>query len=454
MNLFRIISNCTIVILFFALLIFVKIEYFYHLPYYLHFLIDLLSIFFTYLFVQPVLLQALKQHRKIAIYMVTIITFALSFLWNLEYIYLFNEEFNIELYFIPIILSALFFSMNIGFSIAAMAALSHILLNIFVHGFELKFVLTGSFLFITFGLVVIIITHVIKHRDKFLNKRDILVQESNSLVLGMNSAGKIDLCNRRMMDFLGLEDKEILNQYFWEVQKLIENNESLKIFNLLHDANNHDNEEFEIEIEEDKCYFIVDSYMLENDGFISGKMIVLRNITERKEMEHKLKELSITDELTRLYNRRYFETKFREEIIRSERYNHPLSLIMMDLDHFKNINDTHGHSVGDQVLKRVSSVIMETVRVTDICARLGGEELAVLLPETDGEETYKVANRILQSIRDLEIFIENNEVLRVTASIGVTTRTANFNMAEMIEETDKCVYTAKEKGRNQTCTAG
>lgn len=273
------------------------------------------------------------------------------------------------------------------------------------------------------------------------------------MVIGMNGDGRIDVCNYKMADFLGLKEKEVLGQYFWKVQKLIENYEALEIFNLLLDDGNRENTEFELNIQNSKHYFILDSYELRDDGFMNGKIIALRDITDRRAMEEKLRELSLTDELTRLYNRRYFDSKFQEEIIRSERYHHPLSLIMLDLDHFKRVNDTYGHLIGDEVLRRVSDTIASSVRRTDICARLGGEELGVLLPETSAAEAYEVAERLLHHISALEIPTEEG-MLQVTASIGVTTRSDNFEIAEMIAETDQALYSAKENGRNQVRIAG
>lgn len=275
-----------------------------------------------------------------------------------------------------------------------------------------------------------------------------LVQESNALIIGVNEEGKIDICNKKMLEFLELTEKETLGQYFWKVKPSIKKKEALEIFNLLIEEKPVENAELELTINKENHYFILDTYSLRDDGFTNGRMISLKNITERKEMERKLHELSVKDELTGMYNRRYFQSKFEEEIIRSERYQHDLSLIMIDLDHFKQVNDTYGHVAGDYVLKEIGRAIESSIRRTDISARLGGEELAVLLPETKQSDAYEVAERIRLKIMELEFEVEQG-VFKVTASLGVTTQSEGFVIEQMLEEADRALYAAKENGRNK-----
>ncbi|MFC6334162.1 diguanylate cyclase [Paenibacillus septentrionalis] len=435
-------------LLFFGLVAYVKVKYFYQLPYYTHFFFDILSISFVYLYVQPVFINVFHKYRRWVIYGTTGISFILSMLWNFEYAYFTHQKMDISIYFIPIIFATVFLSVKIGLGLTAMASISHILMDVGIHEFEFNFIVTGILLGIIHGLVVILLDKVIKQRDRFANKRNLLVQESNALIIGVNEEGKIDICNKKMLEFLELTEKETLGQYFWKVKPSIKKKEALEIFNLLIEEKPVENAELELTINKENHYFILDTYSLRDDGFTNGRMISLKNITERKEMERKLHELSVKDELTGMYNRRYFQSKFEEEIIRSERYQHDLSLIMIDLDHFKQVNDTYGHVAGDYVLKEVGRAIESSIRRTDISARLGGEELAVLLPETKQSDAYEVAERIRLQIMELEFEVEQG-VFRVTASLGVTTQSEGFVIEQMMEEADKALYSAKESGRNK-----
>ncbi|GJM69573.1 hypothetical protein HMSSN036_17890 [Paenibacillus macerans] len=137
---------------------------------------------------------------------------------------------------------------------------------------------------------------------------------------------------------------------------------------------------------------MADTYPVEDDGLVSGIIVVLNDITDRKIAEKKLYELSVTDDLTKLANRRHFERRLDEEIIRSNRYGRPLSLMLIDLDHFKDINDTYGHPFGDLVLSTIAKQLESHVRDTDVVARWGGEEFAVLMPETELQEAEKSAS--------------------------------------------------------------
>jgi diguanylate cyclase (GGDEF)-like protein len=167
-----------------------------------------------------------------------------------------------------------------------------------------------------------------------------------------------------------------------------------------------------------------------------------------KELEKKnkiLKELAITDGLTGLYNHRFLIGRLSEEIAQSNRYSKNLSIIMFDIDHFKNINDTYGHQVGDEVLSKISSTIKNKLREVDIAGRFGGEEFLVILPNTSLENGYKVAEKIRESIMELKW---ESGKLSVTISGGVGLH-KDENVTELITKADKYLYKAKENGRNR-----
>ncbi|MFO7964924.1 MAG: diguanylate cyclase [Desulfobacterales bacterium] len=169
---------------------------------------------------------------------------------------------------------------------------------------------------------------------------------------------------------------------------------------------------------------------------------------ERDRMLGELKNLAITDGLTKLYNSRHFYNQVELEIDRSLRYDHPLSLMLFDIDNFKNYNDSYGHLEGDKVLVRIAQTIRSSMRTMDTAYRYGGEEFTVILPETTGEEAYKVGERIRQNVKK-EKFIQNSKVLTITISVGVTQYRNEENIKDFVKRTDLAMYESKKKGRNK-----
>lgn len=164
----------------------------------------------------------------------------------------------------------------------------------------------------------------------------------------------------------------------------------------------------------------------------------------------RLYEMATIDRKTKLYNHGYFQNKLTEEMERAERYKTDLNLIIMDLDHFKNVNDTYGHVVGDEVLIKVAKTVKQQVRSFDTAARFGGEEFTVILPETDSVSAVCVAERLRRTVEILS-FNASRRKLSITVSIGVThfVHSANITEDMFIEQADKALYYAKEHGRNQ-----
>jgi diguanylate cyclase (GGDEF)-like protein/PAS domain S-box-containing protein len=166
-------------------------------------------------------------------------------------------------------------------------------------------------------------------------------------------------------------------------------------------------------------------------------------------LHSRMQRLAITDSVTNLYNRRGFYELARREIERSRRFGHSLSVIMMDLDQLKSVNDTYGHAVGDQVLRTLADRLSQHVREFDILCRYGGDEFALLLPETDLFMAASVAERLRASIADEPIKTEGGPV-PVTISLGVTKATPNTtNLEELLKSADRALYAAKQGGRNR-----
>lgn len=157
---------------------------------------------------------------------------------------------------------------------------------------------------------------------------------------------------------------------------------------------------------------------------------------------------TITDELTQLRNKRYFNEELAREVSRSRRHGRPLSLVIVDIDHFKRVNDSHGHPVGDVVLKEVADAVRTAVRDEDVVARFGGEELVVLLPETTLEQATTLAEKLRDQIAALVIEYRDVQV-RVTASLGCAQFEAEDPDADaFLDRCDRCLYAAKAAGRN------
>lgn len=160
------------------------------------------------------------------------------------------------------------------------------------------------------------------------------------------------------------------------------------------------------------------------------------------------KVMSETDPLTRLYNRRHFENNFSREFARARRYNSELSLAVVDIDYFKKINDTYGHSCGDYILREIAYIMHESLRGTDLIFRYGGEEFVILLTETGYENAGVPLERIRFAIESHE-FIFRGQNLHITVSIGVSSNTSFETPQQMFDDADKALYVAKNCGRNR-----
>lgn len=184
-----------------------------------------------------------------------------------------------------------------------------------------------------------------------------------------------------------------------------------------------------------------------------GVIVKMLNLClEKINLYEKLEKISIHDNLTGIYNRRYFNGRFYEEFGRSEKFKLKLSVLMIDIDNFKKINDTYGHLVGDRVLREVSKMITHNLREIDFVARYGGEEFVVILLETDKSGALFVGERIRKEIEAKKIRAFD-ETLSVTVSVGVATYPNNARSSGIfLEVADKALYSAKNKGKNRVET--
>lgn len=206
----------------------------------------------------------------------------------------------------------------------------------------------------------------------------------------------------------------------------------------------------------------VSSFSAGGEGYV---VIAYEDITVRKTAELELErsralleDLSVRDELTSLYNRRYINIVIRDEFERSRRYEHHFALLMLDIDHFKSVNDTYGHQTGDEALKHVARLCLDGCRTTDCVARYGGEEIVFVLPETDAAEAVRFAERIRVMLEATPLSVNSGLLgtfpLHITASIGVAVFPESGDTVEaLFAFADKGLYLAKSAGRNKVSFA-
>ena len=163
-----------------------------------------------------------------------------------------------------------------------------------------------------------------------------------------------------------------------------------------------------------------------------------------------LEHAALTDALTGTQNRRYFDDALKEYIEEFRRIGRPVGLMILDLDHFKQVNDTHGHDAGDEVLRAVSTCLKDMTRYHDVVARMGGEEFAVVAPNMDDDQLVKLAERIRKSIASMAIQA-NGSKLKVTTSVGLAVWDGRETAEEFYRRADKQLYQAKRLGRNRVC---
>jgi diguanylate cyclase (GGDEF)-like protein/PAS domain S-box-containing protein len=180
------------------------------------------------------------------------------------------------------------------------------------------------------------------------------------------------------------------------------------------------------------------------DAQVTAALAVCKDVTEQKQLEQQLKEMSIKDSLTGLYNHRHFFDRLEMEIERARRQEHPLSLLLLDIDKFKSYNDTHGHLEGDEVLQAVGSVVKECTRdFVDLGFRYGGDEFTVILPEAEEEQALRIAERIRKKF-------EEHHFDHLTLSIGLMAHQKGVSVRTFVQFADTMMYEAKRSGGNRT----
>lgn len=220
----------------------------------------------------------------------------------------------------------------------------------------------------------------------------------------------------------------------------------------------HELHAFEARAQKFECAAMIDGQERVFEGRVSGlvdssakpagDVVVLNDVTEHKALTARLKRLARTDGLTGVNNRRHLLTLAERETARARRYARPLSVLLIDVDHFKQVNDSYGHAAGDEVLVRLTRAMLAMLRSTDALGRLGGDEFAILLPETDAAAAFAAGQRIRACVRQRVIGTATGAV-RPTVSIGVAALDpSDRGFEELLERGDDALYQAKAHGRN------
>jgi diguanylate cyclase (GGDEF)-like protein/PAS domain S-box-containing protein len=285
--------------------------------------------------------------------------------------------------------------------------------------------------------------------------RDSVVEQLSDGVVVINCEGMIIDINPSALEVFGTSRAKVSNKSITHYVKTV------PLETLL--AKRRQN----LEVSKDDMAFEISISSLDASSPEADVVLVFRDVTARRKAEQDLRQvqdelvrLAHTDYLTGLHNRRFFMQRLEEECERVRRHGSNLSVLLFDLDHFKLVNDTCGHDLGDRVLKRVAKVTMDVKRITDVAARIGGEEFALLLPETDQRGAVQLAQRLRESVAELEIkeleeaVDDGGQRPRVTTSVGVATvGVSSDDIDNVLNYADEALYKAKNSGRNAVCCA-
>jgi len=270
--------------------------------------------------------------------------------------------------------------------------------------------------------------------------RDVTFSEINEGIIVIDD-------KNRLIDF----NKSAKNIFAWLDLKRI--GTDVSIFKECQYILKQKTDQFEMEILNkgtQKYYEIRTSVLNENNNNV-GRVYFIQDISRQKEMIQALNNMASYDFQTQIYNRRGLMEEAEKELQRSRRLGHYISILMIDIDHFKLINDKHGHLAGDEVLKVLAKACKDRIRRTDILGRYGGEEFLIILPEANKEDAFRVAKDIQEYIANTELVFKD-EIIKITISIGIETviiNDENFSVNELINNADMALYQAKNNGRNQ-----
>jgi len=280
-----------------------------------------------------------------------------------------------------------------------------------------------------------------------------LLSNISSVVMELNEVGQIRFLNKAWQRLTGFSIKDSLDKNlmeFIDADELGATKFTNRLTEILVRKTNSVSEEIKLQSANgDSIWVEIKLRPLKKDGEQVGIAATIDNINERKKAEDKLQHLALHDTLTGLFNRYYFDTELARLTLLASRGSHNHCLLYIDLDHFKIINDTEGHQMGDLVLKEVAQILSKRLRQSDILCRVGGDEFVILLVDTLVKDAVDIGNDICKQIADAHFQFGNN-TYKISASIGVSEVDGNATGPEYLRQADIALYVAKNKGRNRT----
>lgn len=282
------------------------------------------------------------------------------------------------------------------------------------------------------------------------NKRieEIIKSSPFPIIISRLSDDRIILANNNAIKLFGIRQEELeryrLKDFFADSENRRLLNERLE--------QEREVQDFEVLVKTpsgDTPFWLLTSANVIDYNYDVALYAAFQDITSRKNREVLLKNQAIRDPLTSLFNRRYFEDEVFKRILEAKAVNEPFSVLMIDADHFKNVNDTWGHKTGDKVLIELASTCERALRDVDIVARYGGEEFVIFLAGVNAQKGKTVADRLRETISEVVVHSDQGDEVRFTVSIGVSSNEVSDNIDTLIKTADEALYKAKENGRNR-----
>jgi diguanylate cyclase (GGDEF)-like protein len=274
---------------------------------------------------------------------------------------------------------------------------------------------------------------------------DMIIKNMSDGVLVTDLEDRIIFSNPEVLKVLGKTSAQILGE---KISKVLKEwlPEAGKAW-----VGNQKDIEVEVGGPDSQFYHLTTSILSGNLKSSAGHLLIVNNITEHKKIEIYLKELAMTDPLTGLFNRRHFFNVAGLLLSQAQRYRHPLSVLIFDVDDFKQVNDLYGHAIGDQALKLLADCIKKTIRTSDVAARFGGDEFVILAPETNATQAARLGERLSSLVASQVISAQNTNV-QFKISLGIAAFEVKNEISTIdtvLEQADRALYTAKQAGGNQ-----
>lgn len=312
-------------------------------------------------------------------------------------------------------------------------------------------VILGGIFFDFLTTYVVRLTRRVQYGEKIRQILDAAMEA----VVGIDGQGQIHSWNALAESLFGWTVEEAQGQVFWQL--IVPENQQDRLNAIVTPANptaapmrrqrvevlahSRDGRQFPVEMA---------VVAVPGEGGAWEQIAFMSDISERKRYEEELVARASYDGLTNLLNHQEFQTRLRQQVDTATRYGRPLSLLMLDLDHFKAVNDTYGHVAGDAVLRKLGEILLNFGRNGDVAARWGGEEFALLLSQVKLESAIDVAERLRAQVESHPFFIDDDQQIPVTVSIGVSClRHGDMEAVELVESADRALYAAKMAGRNR-----